>query len=335
MSEISVIDQMLAHGLPRPDTLDLSGKLTYYRVGGKKQKKAWYSLREMSVLSRQGGQRRIIVGSFGAWNLNTPREGIKVKVNWKQMNEEERRQLRERSEAAASIRKEEEARAHALVASRASELIAKGKPFATNDYLRRKQVESEANIYGLPAATLFIPCEKFNDGTRVVVGGQTIAADGTKLHLKNTPTSGGFFVFGDLVHGETILLCEGVATALSLRLACQHQQGVGGAWDCGNLVNVATQFRQHFPRSPILICADDDWMTKKSSSHAENPGRSAAKLAVRRVANCHMVMPVFPAGVVREKKHTDFNDLAVLCGIEAVAKQLRPIIKYLSTCKAA
>src|SRR5690242_253751 len=68
-----------------------------------------------------------------------------------------------------------------------------------------------------------------------------------------------------------VMVCEGYATGLSLRMATDHQIPVYVALDAYKLVHVVETLRRLHPKAHLLICGDDDW---KSADHGgPNPGR--------------------------------------------------------------
>ncbi len=74
------------------------------------------------------------------------------------------------------------------------------------------------------------------------------------------------------------------------------------AFDAGNLVHVAAAFHKKYPRTKILVLADDDYLSEG------NPGVKSAE-ATAIAVNGAWIKPAFPYGR-DNKKLTDFNDLA-------------------------
>lgn len=103
----------------------------------------------------------------------------------------------------------------------------------------------------------------------------------------------------------TLLIGEGVATVLSAREATSHP--AIAALSSGNLPAVAKTMRERYPGADIVILADLVKATGESDHHAIE----AAKLSASRLA-----FPDF--GAERASNLTDFNDLALLLGYEAV-----------------
>src|SRR5262249_47755942 len=77
--------------------------------------------------------------------------------------------------------------------------------------------------------------------------------------------------------------------------------------------SVAKTLREKFPRTTIVICADDDYRT------AGNPGLTKANEAAAQI-RAKVVVPEF--GSDRPEKATDFNDMAAQFGLNKVTEFL-------------
>jgi putative DNA primase/helicase len=107
----------------------------------------------------------------------------------------------------------------------------------------------------------------------------------------------------------TLLIGEGVATVLSSREASGHP--AIAALSSGNLLAVAKTMREHYPAAALVILADLVKVTGTPDPHAIEAARSVdGKLAV----------PDF--GPIRDPDATDFNDMALTCGAEAVERAI-------------
>lgn len=108
---------------------------------------------------------------------------------------------------------------------------------------------------------------------------------------------------------EPLQIFEGVATALSGKQA--NGAFTIASLSAANLPALAIAMRERYPTKPIIIGADLVKRTGKPDPHAiEAALRCSGKVAV----------PDF--GCEREVDMTDFNDLAQICGIEAVLTAL-------------
>jgi putative DNA primase/helicase len=121
-----------------------------------------------------------------------------------------------------------------------------------------------------------------------------------------------------------MLLAEGYATACSLHEATEYPVVLG--FDAGNLLPVAKALRKRFPAALLVVCGDDDVQT--FSRTGKNPGREAAEAAARAVRG----VAVFPQGL--GDHGSDFNDLHISDGLEAVRTTVQAAIDVHQTCHA-
>jgi putative DNA primase/helicase len=201
---------------------------------------------------------------------------------------------------------------------------------ADNPYLLRKQVTTVTTLREIEASTaaellgyapqgngesligrlLVVPIKK--DGNLSSV--ELIDGSGRKTALKGRETkAGGYWATGKLSDDAgkelTLLIGEGVATVLSVSEATGHP--AVAALSSGNLLAVAKAMREQFPNAVLVILADLVKATGQPDPHAiEAAKQTRARLAI----------PDF--GSDREPDHTDFNDLAALRGVEAVASAI-------------
>lgn len=291
--------------------LDLTGRIR--RFGPKKRQ--WYRLVEMRTASGS----YVVVGSFGDWRHQ---ESHQVDVDWEGLRDEERQALEEKRRAAA----EAEAQTRALLVRQARmtawDLWTSADRQGASPYLQRKAVQPEACRF-LRDGSIVVPLLRYDlPREQALRGVQTIRADGTKRFTRGLDKVGACLRLGHVVVDEPILVCEGYATGLTLRMAVDRRLPVVVGLDCGNLPHVVQQLRALHPTEPILLCADDDWRTDG------NPGRMAAHKLARSVNDCAYTWPVFrPAR--RGDKDTDFNDLHVGEGLGAVQRQLRHVLPLL------
>lgn len=314
MSPQDVVGQMLAAGLDMPALpLDTSGRVR--RFGPKKNH--WYRLRELRT---QAGSF-VVVGSFGN---HRGQERWRVEVDWKGISDEERDALAMRRQAQA----EADQRARAVEAQRAAmtaaELWASAAREGASTYLQRKGVEPEACRY-LPDGSIVVPLLRYDEPRATALKAvQRIWPDGAKRFTKGFQKPGVCLRLGLVVAGEPILVCEGYATGLTLRMAVERRLPVFVALDAGNLHPVAELLRGLYPHARLLICADDDFRT------AGNPGREKAHKTAKALDDCRYTWPVFrPQN--RGPKDTDFNDLHAREGLHVVRRQLRHVLPLLGS----
>ncbi|MEX3934811.1 PriCT-2 domain-containing protein [Paraburkholderia phymatum] len=128
---------------------------------------------------------------------------------------------------------------------------------------------------------------------------------------------GNFFTIGQpqSVDGKpVVLICEGFATAVSLHIATKH--AVVGALSAGNLEPVAAALRtmDKLREAILVFCADNDRWT------AGNPGLKSA-CAAAAAFHGKLAVPQFDASH-DDRRPTDFNDLAMLEGVDAVREAI-------------
>jgi putative DNA primase/helicase len=176
-----------------------------------------------------------------------------------------------------------------------------------HNYLTRKQI----NEYAIKWCNddLLVPvCDI--DGK--IWNLQKIAKDGKKLFVKNGRKKGCMFRMGDFQ--KHVILCEGYATGASI-----HQitgLPVIVAFDAYNLYEVCKIIKKKYPATAIYIAADNDcWKTNNTG--------------MREAMRCHtdffvgIIEPQFKNPV---EGMTDFNDLHVSEGKEAVYRQFKFLV---------
>ncbi len=239
-------------------------------------------------------------GCFGDWARD-------LHVNWSSVNDgemtvAERILFQQKSEQLATKREEERLESYKEARRRARRDLAGAMPVVSHKYLADKKVPSQPDFKANSLGELLIPVyDVFGE----VMSYQRIAADGSKKFLPGGQVSGGmYFVKGD---PNTICICEGVATGLSIQQATGFS--VICAFNAGNLKTVSQSVRENHPHK-IIICADNDVKTEG------NPGVTKGKEAADAV-NGSCVYPLFSNG-----EGTDFNDLATLRGKDQVRAQI-------------
>lgn len=293
-----------------------------------KKGKWWYWLQLFRP--RAGGE--YIVGKFGCYKHGGSE--AKVEIDWKPLSAAERERFAAERRAAEERSRALKAQEADLAALNAADLWRRALREGHSAYLDRKGVQGEACRY-LPDGSLVIPLLRYDrpreEALRAVqriYPGPRFAPDGEELpqktFTKHFGKTGCALRLGH-VDDDTwlVLVCEGYATGLSIRMATDRQVPVYVALDAYNLGFVVEILRRLHPRAHLLICADDDWLT--ADHEGPNPGRRMAKLAARTTERCDLVWPVFDAAT-RQAKDTDFNDLHLRQGLDAVARQLQAVM---------
>lgn len=202
-------------------------------------------------------------------------------------------------------------------------------------YAERKGIRTpEAVRYGADGA-LLIPMVRLDlpqpDALR---GLQAIYPDGAKRFSKGMDKAGSCCRLGLVDVAGPLLLCEGWATGMSLRMGLAllgRALPVFVCFDAGNLLEVSRLLGELHPGNAQVLCADDDWQTRDKAGRPLNPGRVAAaqarddlQAAGGRALCAH---PVWRG--VRQPGWTDFNDLHTSQGLEAVATQVALALEVL------
>jgi putative DNA primase/helicase len=230
------------------------------------------------------------------------------------------------SAARGEQEKVEIARERAHTAKKATAIWKAGTDPANNSYLSCKRVlptttlreidaESAAAILGyqpksgsdaLTGRLLVVPVKQ-GDGLSTL---ELIDGSGHKAALAGRGTkAGGYWATQRLPDGDgaglTLMIGEGVATVLTASETTGHH--AIAALSSGNLPPVAKAMRERYPGAVIVILADLVKATGEPDPHAIEAARAVGgKLAI----------PVF--GTDRDPDKTDFNDMAKICGLEAV-----------------
>lgn len=193
-----------------------------------------------------------------------------------------------------------------------------------HEYLQKKCVDKNYRARISYNYSLLIPLESLDDDLNYTFEGvQMIWRDVDTLKWVKKYNAGvvkqGSFtrvVEFDVKKTEFVYLCEGYATACSVYMAT----GVATvcAFDSGNLDTVIEKLKALNPDIKIIICADDDFQTKIAGKQV-NVGILKAIAACKKFQNVTYKKPKFAHRI----DETDFNDLHILEGIDAVADQLK------------
>ncbi|KWO47955.1 DNA replication protein [Burkholderia sp. MSMB1459WGS] len=222
----------------------------------------------------------------------------------------------------------------AAVAREAQAIWRWARPLAPDHpYMVRKQIPLVPTLRELEAEELhallgYVP-KRANEPLRgrvlivpVSIGNristlELIDRDGRKSALAGGAKAGGCWEVAPMQScGEVcmpIMIAEGVATAVSAWQAT-HWYTLA-ALSSGNLLKVALAWRARYPQAELVILAD----LGAGYAHAEHAARDA---------QARLVAPQFtPGSRVDNQVPTDFNDMAVLSGVDAVGELLRSAVR--------
>lgn len=321
------------------DSLEV-GRRQRCKVEGDREKRGWYHLHEL----RMDSGDTLLVGSFGVWRGNDPGSQKVELQKGAGLTSEQRAALKARiaadRKASEAARQLEAARA----AARASAMWARLNASGESDYLKRKAVLGHGVRYS-SSGTVVVPMLDV-DGR--IHGLQAIYPPGhwKRQRLERDKDfwppgagkQGRFFLIGSPPVGAACLVCEGYATGASLYEATGLPVAI--AFDAGNLQHVVAALRKRWRGLRVLVCADDDYigkciacrqltlMTESACAHCgQAHGRSndglVAAAAAALIGEGEWIAPVFSqARPIDAKGHTDFNDLHVAEGLQAVRAQI-------------
>ena len=278
---------MTEAGITPPPEVVPDGRLHRFRLNGRDARRSgWYVLHADPPAN----------GVFGSWRGGTHRWRGNGTASAVDRAEVERR---------ARQREQEEQEARRAGAERAQRLWEAADPAeASHPYLTRKRIQP----HGLRQAgdVLLVPLRGPDGG---LSGLQRIWPDGTKRFTAGTHPTAAYHLIGE--PGPEILIAEGIATAATLHAATGLP--VAAAFSAGNLLPVTRRLRVEHPEAHLTLAADDDRGTDG------NPGRTRAEEAASAVPRASVALPTF----LQDEDGTDFNDLALLRGYDAVREALR------------
>lgn len=284
---------MAAYGLSPPEIVADGVRRRFDADDDKKGKKSgWY------VLYADG----VPAGAFGNWKTD-------LSEKWcgrsdQAMTPPERSEYRARIEKAKQEAEFTRLQLEAGAAKVCAKIWASALD-ATDDnpYIIRKGIKP----YGLKEfkdkRTLIVPVR---DGGGAIASLQFIYQDGSKRFKTHGRVQGCYYSFGGKP-GDTVMLCEGFATAASLYAATGYPVAV--AFNAGNLEAVARVLRAKLPAVRIIVCADNDRFKEGG-----NVGVTKATAAAMEVGG-YLAVPAFASD---EGEPTDYNDMHQGEGLAAV-----------------
>ncbi|HBX6217848.1 TPA: DUF927 domain-containing protein [Klebsiella pneumoniae] len=141
------------------------------------------------------------------------------------------------------------------------------------------------------------------DESGTVTAAQTITQQGEKRLLAGSAKRGAYHAVNAADAPQSVLIAEGLATALSVHLIRPEALTVC-AIDAGNLQPVAQAMHQRYPNAQIIIAADNDIKPGEP-----NTGKDAAEKAAKTVSGWVALPP--------SEEKADWNDYHQQHGLEA------------------
>ena len=351
-----VLGQLHAIGLIVDRLETGSNRPVRCKVEGDRERRGWYILHEIYV-----DGDTLIVGSFGVWRGNE-NNAQKVELGKREISAEQREALRRRL---AEDRKRADAALKATQARAADRATAAWSQLLTDgdcDYLDEKRVVG----YGLRYTKHGTGVVPLLDTAGRIHGLQFLRTRAQSRQGKRPAKEfwppglakkGHFHLIGS--PSWVVLVAEGYSTGATLHMATGYPVAI--AFDAGNLLSVTEALKKRYPRTKILICADDDILGR--CKHAEcrahmvltqhpkecpecsrehgylNAGVNQASAAALAVSGAWMV-PAFAHSVADEwladrSKLTDFNDLHEREGLHVVRVQVEAKLSALKWAAAA
>lgn len=284
----------------------------------------WHETAVTGKDTRNGaGRIRIFADGEGGtvWNWTTNESFNFWARNEIELDPIARETRRKKIEAQRKADEEERRKLTAEAATKAAALWKAGQSPEGNPYLDRKGVAAVASLRQINAVTAaqiigYTPKGKGEALTEslliapVKIGErltscQLIDGEGRKHFMYGGALRGGFWSTGKLPQGTgdgtTLLLAEGVATALSAAQATGHI--AVAALSSGNLRAVAVDLRQRHPTARLIVCSD--------KGNGEEDARRAAVESGALLA----IPEINGDG-------NDWNDLQAVAGKEEVKRQI-------------
>lgn len=171
-----------------------------------------------------------------------------------------------------------------------------------SQYIASKGLES-FTFPMLPAGRLLLPLV---DESGKIVAAQTITLTGDKKLLSGSAKKGAFYAVNSPQSTNSIILAEGLATALSAHLINPDALTIV-AIDSGNLLPVGQVMRGKYPQAQIIIAADNDHL----DGHP-NTGKIAAEKAALAISGWVSLPPT--------EYKADWNDYHQQYGIAATTQ---------------
>jgi len=154
--------------------------------------------------------------------------------------------------------------------------------------------------------SIIVPLYQFDEFGKInICSLQYIDEGGRKIFLKGGKTKGAFFPLRFDGYIFSIVICEGLATAMTYALYYDQLSEIVVAFNAKNLKHVARSFKNLYPKARIIIAGDNDVQTEIKTGI--NPGVKAAQQAAIAV-DAELSIPVFNDG----EFGTDWNDRFVL-----------------------
>ena len=306
------IAAIIRAGLTPPDYIINDGKMHRFfsSVSQKFKKNGWYVFYPDHPPS----------GSFGCWKLGI-KNTFSLNTQNKKTTEEERKERATVIERQQKERQEEKRKAQIKAAFNAALMLKNASLLHNSQHKYLIDTGLKDAFYpttldscikeNIKTKELFVRVE---DVEGVLMTVQVIDEYGNKEFLAGGAISGHFARIGTLNNVDSIVLCEGIATALSIHEATGFS--VVAVLTAQNYLAVAEAIRKKYPNLFFIFCADDD----SRKNQLNNTGKIKADEA-RNKFDGVVAMPDFdddPAS----RGLTDFNDMHRIYGVKRVREAI-------------
>ncbi|WP_329502698.1 DUF927 domain-containing protein [Klebsiella aerogenes] len=183
------------------------------------------------------------------------------------------------------------------IAGKVAALVSKAAP-GQSAYLTSKGLQCPLPMLSDGSLLLVL-----RNGAGETTGAQVIKPDGAKRLVAGTVKKGSFCELNSVELSETVIIAEGLATALSVQ-QIRPDAVIIAAIDAGNLLPVAQLMRQRYPDTQIIIAADNDCKPGEP-----NTGKDAAEKAAKSVSGW-VALP-------QSEEKADWNDIHQQHGLDA------------------
>lgn len=338
------IDALHAAGMPPANTKEIiaDDKWRSFTVQGDRKAAGRYRL-------------GINPDGFGFGNYVYHKDGETHTFNSKtdkKLSPAERKARKEEIAKLQAQREKEQLAEFAKVAAECRQVWDAAKQDDNHPYLKKKGITGTGTRVGSyidnegkrQDNVLFVPMYK--DGK--LTGLQRIWPNGFKAFWEGADCSGAYTAFVDAADDKnTIIICEGFATAASVRAAFPDWPVII-AFNTGNLMPVAQVMRKKYPAARIILAADNDqwtfdrkkhpvdsagekidkekytgdapeWDAWRAEQRMWNPGIDKA-MQVGVKIGAHVIWPDIAPNDAG--KNTDFNDMEHLHGLDAVRDRI-------------
>lgn len=305
-AEVELRQAMEAYGIVPPRTIKWDmGEIERFPSDGKRGKNGFYKAHSDPPINAYFGCHKLVPEGVRWWYKNGKSDDYD-KEKWAEIQAQQDQDDKDREEVAKEV------------ASECQRRFDKAKePNPDHPYLVKKGIKDPKGIKQ-EGAKLLIPVKSMAKGNPIM-SIQEVSPKGKKMFVKGGRIGGGRTTInsGAILRGKPIYITEGWATGWTISEVLGVPVVV--AFSAGSLAEVARNMRVKFPERQIVIAADNDRWSQ--TGDMKNPGVSYARKAS---VSAHTLVAV-PDFENLEAEPTDFNDLMMLEGKEAVEKWLDPV----------